>query len=39
VICILTSLDHGAYMLLTLFIAALRFRGGRITMCRARFPG
>jgi hypothetical protein len=29
VICILTSLDHGAYMLLTLFIAALRFRGGR----------
>jgi len=29
VICILTSLDHGAYMLLTLFIAALRFGGDR----------
>jgi len=26
VICILTSLDHGAYMLLVLLIAALRFR-------------
>ncbi|HXH39979.1 MAG TPA: hypothetical protein VNN08_15215 [Thermoanaerobaculia bacterium] len=29
VICILTSLDHGAYTLLTLFIAAMRFRGDR----------
>ncbi|MDP9361363.1 MAG: hypothetical protein M3P29_07930, partial [Acidobacteriota bacterium] len=29
VFCILTSLDHGAYALLTLLIAALRFRGDR----------
>jgi hypothetical protein len=29
VVCILTSLDHGAYALLTLLIAALRFRDDR----------
>lgn len=29
VVCILTSLDHGAYTLLTLVIAALRFREDR----------
>jgi hypothetical protein len=29
VVCILTSLDHGAYTLLVLLIAALRFRGDR----------
>ncbi len=29
VICTLTSLDHGAYMLLTLLIATLRFRDDR----------
>jgi hypothetical protein len=29
VVCILTSLDHGAYTLLVLFIAALRFRDDR----------
>jgi hypothetical protein len=29
VVCILTSIDHGAYALLTIFIAALRFRDDR----------
>jgi len=29
VVCVLTSLDHGAYVLLTLFVAALRFRDDR----------
>ncbi|HSY47564.1 MAG TPA: hypothetical protein VLC46_02010 [Thermoanaerobaculia bacterium] len=29
VLCVLTSLDEGAYMLLTLFVAVLRFRGDR----------
>jgi len=29
VVCILTSLDHGAYTMLVLLIAALRFRGDR----------
>ena len=29
VVCILTSLDHGAYILLTLLIAAMRFRDDR----------
>lgn len=29
VICIVTSLDHGAYLLITLIVAVLRFRGDR----------